>query len=62
MGEMPPPPPSGGEAPLMDSVEKSNYDILVESSNLEEDDFIDLSKGRNSLGLIEKELDKLLNG
>jgi hypothetical protein len=46
----------------MDSVEKSNYDILVESSNLEEDDFIDLSKGRNSLGLIEKELDKLLNG
>ena len=62
MGDMPPPPPSGGEAPLMDSVEKSNYDILVESSNLEEDDFIDLSKGRNSLGLIEKELDKLLNG
>jgi hypothetical protein len=62
MGEMPPPPPSGGEAPLMDSIEKSNYDILVESSNLEEDDFIDLSKGRNSLGLIEKELDKLLNG
>lgn len=61
MGDMPPP-PSGGEAPLMDSVEKSNYDILVESSNLEEDDFIDLSKGRNSLGLIEKELDKLLNG
>jgi hypothetical protein len=62
MGEMPPPPPSGGEAPLMDSVEKSNYDILVDLSNLEEDDFIDLSKGRNSLGLIEKELDKLLNG
>jgi intein/homing endonuclease len=62
MGDMPPPPPSGGEAPLMDSIEKSNYDILVESNDLEADDFIDLSKGRNSLGLIEKELDKLLNG
>jgi len=62
MGDMPPPPPSGGEAPLMDSVEKSNYNILVESNDLEADDFIDLSKGRNSLGLIEKELDKLLNG
>jgi hypothetical protein len=61
-GGMPPPPPSGGEAPLMDSVEKSNYNILVESNDLEADDFIDLSKGRNSLGLIEKELDKLLNG
>jgi hypothetical protein len=62
MGDMPPPPPSGGEAPLMDSLEKSNYNILVESNDLEADDFIDLSKGRNSLGLIEKELDKLLNG
>jgi hypothetical protein len=62
MGDIPPPPPSGGEAPLMDSIEKSNYDILVESNDLEADDFIDLSKGRNSLGLIEKELDKLLNG
>jgi hypothetical protein len=62
MGDIPPPPPSGGEAPLMDSVEKSNYNILVESNDLEADDFIDLSKGRNSLGLIEKELDKLLNG
>jgi intein/homing endonuclease len=62
MGDIPPPPPSGGEEPLMDSVEKSNYNILVESNDLEADDFIDLSKGRNSLGLIEKELDKLLNG
>ena len=33
-----------------------------DAEELEEDDFIDLSKGRNSLGLIEKELDKLLNG
>ena len=56
-----PPPPPGGE-PMMDSVEKRNYNILLESDNLTEDDYIDLSKGRNSLGDIEKELDKLLNG
>ena len=58
-----PPPPPGGEAePMMDSVEKSNFNILLESNNLTEDDYIDLSKGRNSLGQIENELEKLLNG
>ena len=56
-----PPPPPGGE-PMMDSIEKSNYNILLESNDLVEDEYIDLSKGRNSLGDIEKELDKLLNG
>jgi hypothetical protein len=57
-----PPPPPGGEAPMMDSVENKNYNILLESNDLVEDEYIDLSKGRNSLGDIEKELDKLLNG
>ena len=57
----PPPPPGGEEAPMMDSVEKTNYNILLESDSLFGDDYIDLSKGRNSLGQIEKELEKLLN-
>lgn len=60
-GAPPPPPPEGGE-PMMDSVEKRNFNILLESNDLVEDEYIDLSKGRNSLGDIEKELDKLLNG
>ena len=59
-----PPPPPGGEAPapMMDGVEKSNYNILLESDNIFGDEYIDLSKGRNSLGQIENELEKLLNG
>jgi hypothetical protein len=56
-----PPPPPGGE-PMMDGVEKSNFDILLESDNIFGDEYIDLSKGKNSLGAIEKELEKLLNG
>lgn len=66
-GAPPPPPPAGGEGggeapPLEDGVEKRNYNILLESNNLVEDEYIDLSKGKNSLGDIEKELNKLLNG
>jgi hypothetical protein len=61
-GEGAPPPPPGGGEPMMDSVEKRNFNILLESNDLVEDEYIDLSKGRNSLGDIEKELDKLLNG
>ena len=58
----PPPPPAGGEAaPMTDSVEKSNLNILLESDNIFGDEYIDLSKGRNSLGQIENELEKLLN-
>jgi hypothetical protein len=57
-----PTPPPGGEAPLADSVEKTNLNILLESDALFGDEYIDLSKGKNSLGLIESELDKLLNG
>ena len=56
-----PPPPPGGE-PMMDGVEKSNFNILLESDNIFGDEYIDLSKGKNSLGAIEKELEKLLNG
>lgn len=60
----PPPPPGGGEGPepMMDGVKNNNFNILLESDNITGDEYIDLSKGKNSLGLIEKELEKILNG
>ena len=61
-GGAPPPPPGGEAAPMMDGVEKSNFNILLESDNLFGDEYIDLSKGKNSLGDIENELEKLLGG
>jgi hypothetical protein len=65
-GPPPPPgPPPGGEAGVTpESFERrDNLKILLESDNLTEDDsFIDLSKARNSLGDMESQLDKLLNG
>jgi hypothetical protein len=63
-GEIPPPPgpEPGGEAGITpESKTRDNYNILLESEDLlSEDSFIDLSKVRNSLGDMEKELDKLL--
>ena len=65
-GESTPPPPAGGEAPpptevTPESVKKDNLKILVErASMIQDEDFIDLSKARNSLGEIQDELDKLL--
>jgi hypothetical protein len=62
----PPPPPPGGEAgggpPLPESFKKDNLNLLLESDDLFGDEYIDLLKGNNSLGTIENELDKLLNG
>jgi hypothetical protein len=63
----PPPPPGpepGGPAGVTPESEmKDNLRILLENDSLTEgDSFIDLSKGRNSLGKIESELNKLLNG
>ena len=62
-GVPPPPPPPGGEAGITpESTKKDNLNILLESENLMElDSFIDLSKGKNYLGEIETQLDKLLN-
>ena len=59
----PPPPPPGGEGGLTpESSKRDNLNILLESENLMElDTFIDLSKGKNYLGEIENQLDKLLN-
>ena len=59
-------PPPGGEAPegagVTPESKKENLNILLETSDmLTEDSYIDLSKGRNSLGDIEAQLNKLLN-
>jgi len=63
---MPSPPPGpepGGDAGVTpESVEKrDNLKILVENYGMiEDDEFIDLSKGKNNLGDIENQLNKLL--
>ena len=58
----PPPPPSGGEEGLTpESFNRDNLKILLESDSLtDEDSYIDLSKGKNSLGEMEEKLNKLL--
>jgi hypothetical protein len=50
----------GGEMPVGES-KKDNLNILLENDNILGDTFIDLSKGRNSLGSMEDQLNKLLN-
>ena len=64
---MPPPPPPSGPEPGGDagitpeSFKRDNLKILLESNSLtDEDSYIDLSKGKNSLGEIESQLSKLL--
>jgi hypothetical protein len=57
-----PPPAEGGSEVTPESVKKDNLKILVEhASMISDEDFIDLSKARNSLGQIQDELDKLLD-
>jgi hypothetical protein len=57
-----PGPTPGGEADVTpESFKRDNLKILVEQSTLTEDEsYIDLSKGKNSLGDIEAQLSKLL--
>jgi len=64
-GEPPPPPPGpepGGAAGVTpESFKRNNLKILLESNSLtDEDSYIDLSKGKNSLGEMEAQLSKLL--
>ena len=63
-GEMPPPPgpPPGGPAGVTpESFQKDNLKILLESENLTDDDsFIDLSRGKNQLGEMSNELNRIL--
>jgi hypothetical protein len=60
-GAMPPPPPDAGGAMPVGESKKDNLNILLENDNILGDTFIDLSKGRNSLGSMEDQLNKLLN-
>jgi hypothetical protein len=66
MGEMMPPPPPGpepgGDAGITpESFKRDNLKILLENNSLtDEDSYIDLSKGKNSLGEMEAQLSKLL--
>ena len=56
-----PPPPPGGEGLTPESFNRDNLKILLESDSLtDEDSYIDLSKGKNSLGEMEERLNKLL--
>jgi hypothetical protein len=63
---MPPPPPPGpepgGDAGITpESFKRDNLKILLENNSLtDEDSYIDLSKGKNSLGEMEAQLSKLL--
>ena len=65
-GGMPPPPPPGPEpggaaGVTPESFKRNNLKILLESNSLtDEDSYIDLSKGKNSLGEMEAQLSKLL--
>jgi len=66
-GEPPPPPPPPGPEPggaagvTPESFKRNNLKILLESNSLtDEDSYIDLSKGKNSLGEMEAQLSKLL--
>jgi hypothetical protein len=60
-GAMPPPPPDAPAEMPMGESKKDNLNILLENDNILGDTFIDLSKGRNSLGSMEDQLNKLLN-
>ena len=62
-GAPPPPPPIGGEGEAGVTPESriERLNILVENNVLEGSSFINLGQGRDSLGEIDKELDKLLN-
>ncbi len=62
-GGAPPPPDGGAPMGLPENEKKDNLKILLESDGLLDDEtFIDLSKGKNFLGEMEVHLNKLLNG
>jgi hypothetical protein len=61
MGGSPPPPPDmGAEMPVGES-KRDNLNILLENDDILGEKYLDLSKGRNSLGSMEEQLNKLLN-
>jgi hypothetical protein len=57
----PPPEPGGGAGMTPESFKRDNLNILLESNSLtDEDSYIELAKGKNSLGEMEAQLSKLL--
>jgi intein/homing endonuclease len=56
----PPPPEAGGAEITPESLKSNKLNLLMENTN-GIDEYIDLTKGKNYLGDIENELDKLLN-
>jgi hypothetical protein len=64
-GPPPPPPPGGpeggGPPTLPENEKKNNLNILLENDGFLNEQYLDLSKGSNSLGDIEDELFKILN-
>ena len=59
-GAMPPPPDAPAEMPVGES-KRDNLNILLENDDILGEKYLDLSKGRNSLGSMEEQLNKLLN-
>jgi len=60
-GDESPPPPSGGEAPTTERLVSSDLDLLLEDTLFSGKNYMNLSKGRNSLIEMDDRLKKLIN-
>jgi len=60
-GDESPPPPSGGEAPTAERLVSSDLDLLLEDTLFSGKNYMNLSKGRNSLIEMDDRLNKLIN-
>ena len=60
-GDESPPPPSGGEAPTTERLVSSDLDLLLEDTLFSGKNYMNLSKGRNSLIEMDDRLNKLIN-
>ena len=60
-GDESPPPPSGGEVPTAERLVSSDLDLLLEDTLFSGKNYMNLSKGRNSLIEMDERLNKLIN-
>ena len=60
-GDESPPPPSGGEVPTTERLVSSDLDLLLEDTLFSGKNYMNLSKGRNSLIEMDDRLKKLIN-
>lgn len=60
-GDESPPPPSGGEVPTAERLVNSDLDLLLEDTLFSGKNYMNLSKGRNSLIEMDDRLNKLIN-